>query len=179
MSADHESNMLHGAVAGIAGGLIASWVMNEFMAGPGKKIQAAVEGAVHTDQPQQQQKKDGKEEDATMKAADAVVEITTGGRHLSHEGRKKGGPIVHYSYGALMGGLYGSAAEYLKASRAGLGTVFGSLLFVAGDLIAVPAFGLGPSATEQPASAMVNPFAAHLVYGSTTEVVRRAVRAIW
>jgi uncharacterized membrane protein YagU involved in acid resistance len=148
--------------------------MNEFMAGPGKQLQQSLEK-----EPAPKQQKSGEEEDATMKAADAVVEITTGGRHLSHEQRKKGGPIVHYAYGALMGGLYGSIAEFSKAARAGLGTIFGSALFVCGDLVAVPALHLSASPTDQPASAMVNPFAAHLVYGSTTELVRRAVRALW
>jgi uncharacterized membrane protein YagU involved in acid resistance len=161
-------------MAGIAGGLIASWVMNEFMAGPGKKL----EESIQEHEPDRKQQKNTEEEDSTMKAADAIVEITTGGRHLSHEGKKKGGPIVHYAFGALMGGLYGCLAEYSRASRAGLGTIFGSVLFVAGDLIAVPAFHLSQPPTEQPASSMINPFAAHLVYGSTTELVRRTLRAV-
>jgi hypothetical protein len=159
-------------MAGIAGGLIASWVMNEFLAGPGKKL----EKSVKDDSMKKQQNTE--EEDSTMKAADVIVEISTGGRHLSYEGRKKGGPIVHYVFGALMGGLYGGLAEYSKISRAGLGTIFGSLLFVAGDLIAVPAFHLSEPPSEQPASALINPFAAHLVYGSTTELVRRTLRAV-
>lgn len=174
MSRGHERHLLRGAMAGIAGGLIASWVMNEFMAGPGKKL----EESLQEDEPPQNQQKNTEEEDSTMKAADAIVEITTGGRHLSHEGRERGGPIVHYAFGGLMGGLYGCLAEYSKTSRAGLGTIFGTLLFVAGDLIAVPAFHLSRPPTEQPASALINPFAAHLVYGSTTEFVRRTLRAV-
>jgi putative membrane protein len=42
-------------------------------------------------------------EDATMKTAEAVVHTVTHGRHLSHEGKRQGGPIVHYTFGALMG----------------------------------------------------------------------------
>jgi len=164
---------VRGAMAGVAGGLIASWVMNEFMTGPGKKIQKSME------HPQQQNgQKSSEEETATMKTADAIVETVTGGQHLSHEGKQKGGVVVHYGYGALMGGLYGGLVEYWKAPKAGLGTVFGSMLFGAGDLLAVPALNLGPSPTEQPASAQANPFLAHLVYGATTELARRAVRAV-
>jgi putative membrane protein len=174
MSAAHERHLLRGALAGIAGGLIASWMMNEFMAGPGKKLEESVQEY----EPAQKQQKNTEEDDSTMKAADAIVEITTGGRHLSYEGMKKGGPIVHYAFGALMGGLYGCLAEYSKTSRAGLGTIFGSLLFLAGDLIAVPAFHLSEPPMEQPASALIKPFAAHLVYGSTTELVRRTLRAV-
>jgi putative membrane protein len=36
---------------------------------------------------------------------------------------------------------------------------------------------LGPSPDEQPSSALASPFAAHLVYGFTTELVRRIVRS--
>lgn len=174
MSTDGERHILRGAVAGVAGGLVASWLMNEFMTGPGKQLQQSLQDG--SPPPKQ---KSGEEEDATMKAADAVVEITTGGRHLSHEQRKKGGPIVHYAYGALMGGIYGGVAEFSETARAGLGTIFGSALFLGGDLVAVPALHLAPAPTDQPPSSMVNPFAAHLVYGSTTELVRRAVRALW
>lgn len=174
MSERNGRRMLRGAMAGIAGGLIASWVMNEFMAGPGKKIQQSLEnGNGHSEQ-----KQENVEDDATMKTADAIVEITTGGRHLSREGKKKGGPIVHYGYGALMGGIYGSLAEYWNAPKAGLGSLFGTVLFGAGDLVAVPAFHLGPSPVEQPPSALVNPFLAHLVYGTTAELARRAIRPL-
>jgi len=172
-SQNGKHHPMRGAVAGFAGGLIASWVMNEFMTGPGKKIQESVQ------EPQQQSsEKQSEEETATMKTADAIVEVTTGGRHLSHEGKQKGGVVVHYGYGAVMGGLYGSLVEYWKAPKAGLGTVFGSVLFGAGDLLAVPALNLGPSPTEQPATSQTNPFLAHLVYGTTTELTRRAIRAM-
>ena len=173
MSSHNGHHPMRGAIAGVAGGLIASWVMNEFMAGPGKKIQESVQ-----DPEQQNGQKTSEEETATMKTADAIVETVTGGQHLSHEGKQKGGVVVHYGYGALMGGLYGSLAEYWKAPKAGLGTVFGSVLFGAGDLLAVPALNLGPSPTEQPPSAQTNPFLAHLVYGTATELTRRAVRAV-
>ncbi|MGH9588378.1 MAG: DUF1440 domain-containing protein, partial [Acidobacteriaceae bacterium] len=93
-------------------------------------------------------------------------------------GKEKGGPIVHYAYGALVGGLYGALTEFWKAPKAGLGTLFGTVLFGAGDLVAVPALHLGASPAEQPSSAMTNPFLSHLVYGVTTELSRRAVRPL-
>ena len=34
---------VRGILAGIAGGLVASWVMNEFLAGPGKQLRKAVQ----------------------------------------------------------------------------------------------------------------------------------------
>jgi uncharacterized membrane protein YagU involved in acid resistance len=164
--------MIRGVLAGIAGGLAASWVMNEFSTTVGKRLAEAVE----TPEEQRELQAEGDGEDATMKAADRITETVTGGRHLSHEQRETGGPIVHYSFGALMGGLYGALAEYSSAARSGFGTTFGGLLFAGADLVGVPAFRLGPWPTEQPASALANPFAEHLVYGVTTELVRRIVR---
>jgi putative membrane protein len=169
-----EKHLLRGALAGLAGGLVAAWVMNEFMTGPGQKLQAAVQTpeqnerqAILSEEPQ---------EDATMKAADAIVNTVTGGQHLSWEEKQKDGPVVHYAFGGLMGFLYGGLAEYFSAVRSGFGTTYGGALFTGADLIAVPALNLGPSPKDQPKTALVSPFAAHIVYGVTTELVRRIVR---
>lgn len=171
MNDHNKKHPLRGAMAGVAGGLIASWVMNEFMEGPGKKLQESVQDGAS-------RQKTPEDESATMKMADEVVEFTTGGRHLSREGKEKGGPIVHYCYGALMGGLYGALAEVWNTPKAGLGALFGTVLFGAGDLVAVPALHLSTPPTEQPPSALTNPFLSHLVYGVTTELSRRALRPL-
>jgi uncharacterized membrane protein YagU involved in acid resistance len=167
-----NKHIIRGALAGIAGGLAASWVMNEFSTTLGKKLSAAVE--TPAEQQQLELQSDG--EDATMKTADKIAATATGGRHLTHQQRETGGPIIHYTFGALMGGLYGVLAEYSSPARAGFGTAFGGVLFAGADLLAVPALHLAPSPAEQPASALANPLATHLVYGMTTELVRRLVR---
>lgn len=177
VSNQNGAHIANGIVAGIAGGLVASWVMNVFMESMGPRIQKAIEG----DEVQNGQKHSQREEkpdDATMKTADAVVSMATGGRHLSREGKEKGGPIVHYSFGAIMGGLYGAVVEGLPQSTVGLGAAFGAALFTGADLIAVPALDLSGSPTEEPVSSLATPFAAHLVYGVTTEAVRRLVRTL-
>ena len=179
MSNQRSKHPVRGILAGVIGGLAASWVMNQFTAGAGPKLTEAIQ----TDQEnrkthdEQQQAKDHPQPDATMKTADALVSTATGGQHLTWEEKLKGGPIVHYSFGALMGGIYGGLAEYSPAVRSGFGTVFGSALFTGADLFAVPALNLSGSPTEQP-KALATPFAAHLVYGGTVELVRRIVRLI-
>ena len=135
-----DRHLVRGILAGVAGGLAAAWVMNEFSGTLGKKLSDAVETPAEKRLLDMQS--DG--EDATMKAADKVVETITGGRHLSHEQREIGGPIVHYSMGALMGGLYGGLSEYCDLTRAGFGTTFGGILFATADLLGVPAMHLGP-----------------------------------
>ena len=167
-----EKHVVRGVLAGVAGGLVASWMMNQFMSGPGKKLTEAVQ----TPEENRKQAEHADDDDATMKAADAIVSTATGGRHLSREEKETDGPIVHYVFGALMGGVYGGLAEFSPAVRSGFGTSFASALFAGGDLVAVPALGLSGSPAEGNKAALITPYAAHLVYGWTTELVRRVVR---
>ncbi len=179
MSSSKAGHPVRGIVAGIAGGLAAAWVMNEFTTGAGPKLQQAIQ----TDEENAETAKQAKEAeqnpqpDATMKTADAIVNTVTGGEHLSWEGEQKGGPIVHYTFAALMGGLYGGLAEFSPVVRSGFGTTFGTVLFAGADLLAVPMLNLSGSPTENP-KALATPFAAHLVYGVTTDLVRRLVRKL-
>jgi putative membrane protein len=169
-----EKHPVRGVLAGIAGGLVAGWVMNVWSEGPGTALAKVVE----TPEEQKELSAQSDGEDATMKTADAVVSALEGGQHLTHEQRATGGPIVHYAYAALVGGLYGGLAEYSSLVRAGFGTAYGSALFVGGDLIAVPALGLSKPLSSFPASSFAAPFTTHLVYGAATELVRRLVRVV-
>ena len=82
MSKHRERHLVRAILAGVAGGLAASWVMNEFMAGPGQQLQQALESDRQREQreadKQKQQEESGPPEDATMKVADAVVRTATG-----------------------------------------------------------------------------------------------------
>lgn len=167
-------------IAGMVGGLVGAWVMNEFMTGPGKKLKAAVQSDEQNwqDEIEELEAQDHPKEDATMKAADAITKTATGGRHLSWEEKQKAGPVVHYAFGALMGGVYGSVAEYTPTVTSGFGTTFGGVLFCGADMMAVPALKLSPPESVKISPALVPPFAAHIIYGATTELVRRIVRAV-
>jgi hypothetical protein len=175
-----EMHMVRGILAGVAGGLAASWVMNVFMESAGKKLVQAVQSDEQNwrDDLAAVESAGEPKEDATMKAADAIVQVATGGRHLSREQKEKAGPVVHYAFGALMGGVYGGLAECTSAVTAGFGTSFGSALFGGADLVAVPALRLSAPENNKLSRALISPFAAHLVYGVTTEAVRRLVRAV-
>jgi len=164
-----------GLLAGIAGGLVASWTMNEFQALWTKASQAA--------KPKSEEKPEhgpgefeADVEDATMKAADRVS------RKLLHypldkEEKKKAGPLVHYAFGTTVGALYGLSAELAPAVTTGFGTGFGAALFAAADEVAVPALGLSGKPSEAPLSSHVYALASHLVYGAATEGVRRLMLA--
>ena len=178
----HERHLLRGILAGAGAGLAASWVMNTFVAGPGQKLQQSLqtreERANERVQQMQQEQSGRPKQDATMKAADALVSTATGGRHLSMEEQEKAGPVVHYGFGTLMGGLYGGLAEMAPATRRGFGMAFGGALFAGADLVAVPRLHLSAPLSDTQPKSLANPLAAHLVYGATTELLRRVLRAV-
>jgi len=119
------------------------------------------------------------EEDATMKIAGKVAEIT--GHRLSLEQRKKAGPIVHYVFGTGMGVLYGAFLEagprHLRRHALLTGLGFGSMLFAGADEAVVPALKLSRSPRKAALSSHFYAFASHLVYGLTAGAVRKAVRS--
>lgn len=143
-------------LVGLGSGLIAAWTMNQFQAALSKASRIAKEDEPKGTPPQSNSGDEGPE-DATLKAA---------------------GPIVHYAFGASMGALYSMAAEIYPEVTRGFGTGFGTALFAAGDELAVPLLGLAKGPKEYPLSSHASAFAAHLIYGVTTESIRRASMAI-
>ena len=170
-----ETNFWGGLFAGVAGGVAAAWIMNEFIAGPGQKMQAAITRA----EGRQPAKQDPDEVDSTAKVADTAAVMATGGQHLTFAQKQKGGSVVHYAFGGTMGGLYGVLAEYLPAVKGGFGTTYATALFTVADVIAVPALNLSKPASEQDPASLAEYYAAHLVYGVSTEFVRRVVRKLF
>ena len=164
-----------GLIAGGAAGLAASFAMNEFQtvwSKASKKLQG------DGNQSSASSQSSSESEDATMKAAGKLAEIT--GHRLSHEQKKKAGPIVHYAFGTGMGALYGALMEVgprrMRQHELLSSIGFGSVLFAGADEIAVPAAGLSGPPTETPVSSHLYALASHIVYGVTTGVVRKAVR---
>lgn len=162
-----------GLVAGLVGGLIGTIVMNEFQKAWSKTAQAMQNG----DHGQERQRQGEQEsEDATMKAAAKIARI--GGRELSHEQKKKAGPVVHYSFGTLQGGIYGAVTELTRTPGGFLpGVLFGAALFALADEVAVPALGFSGKPSETPVPTHLYAAAAHCVYGVATEMARRGLRA--
>lgn len=160
-----------GVIAGLVGGLIGTIVMNEF-----QKAWSNAAQAMQNDNQSREQQGEQESEDATMKAAGKIASIS--GRQLSHEQKKKAGPVVHYSFGTLQGVLYGAMTELTRTAGGFLpGVIFGVALFALADEVAVPALGLSGKPSETPASTHVYAAAAHCVYGMATEFARRGLRA--
>jgi len=161
-----------GAVAGAVGGLVGAWTMNQAHAAISKlKKQSNGPSQSGGDSAES-----GESEDATMKVAGKTFKVVAG-RQLSHEQKKKAGPVVHYAMGAAMGAAFGAVSETQRRLTPVAGPIFGSAVFVAADEIGVPLAGLSGPPTSYPISSHLEALAAHLVYGVTADLVRRGVRA--
>lgn len=184
----HQSNgqdLVKGAVAGLVGGLVASWTMNQFQAAWSK----ATEGFEKPHGAQSMQPSEGStqgqfpdqdkedQDDATVKAAKAISENVFG-HELQESEKKPAGAAVHYAFGTATGGLYGAAAEIAPEVTTGVGLPFGVAFWLVADEGAVPLLGLSKGPSEYPVSTHAYALASHLVYGLTAEVTRRAVRKI-
>ncbi|HEX5434653.1 MAG TPA: DUF1440 domain-containing protein [Candidatus Angelobacter sp.] len=164
-------------LAGLAGGLVGSFAMSQFQNRWSKAASALKKDSDTESQNQSGQQSDEQSEDATMKTAGKIAEIT--GHQLSHEQKAKLGPVVHYSFGTLQGGIYGAVTE-LAETRGGFvpGITFGAALFGLADELAVPALGLSGKPTESPLSSHLYALVSHLVYGISTDAVQRGIRAL-
>jgi hypothetical protein len=181
-----QSNMWKGLTAGLAGGLAGSVVMNQFQA----LLARLMEGTERSHGAQSLQKgspdhgagrelkehgSDEEQDDAAMRLANIISEKVLD-RDLTREEKHVAGPFMHYAFGVTSGACYGAAAESIPAITVAAGMPFGAFVWLTADEGIVPALGLSKPPTEYPLSIHAYALASHLVYGLTTEVVRRAVR---
>jgi len=117
------------------------------------------------------------EKPANIKAADEVSENVFD-HTLTKEEEKTAGPAVHYAMGAASGLIYGITSEITPVSTLGVGLPFGAAVWLVADEIVVPALGLSKPATEYPVSKHAYALGSHLVYGVTTDLVRRGLMKV-
>ena len=180
---NNDSNLLKGMVAGLAGGLIASWTMNQFQAA----LTRMAEGKEKSHGAQSMQPAEGsqgepaqdtaEQDDATVETAKAISK-TVFHHELQESEKESAGAAVHYAFGTLSGGLYGALAEVTPQVTTAAGLPFGAGFWLLADEISVPLLGLSKGPTEYPVSTHVYSLASHLVYGVTAELGRRAVRQV-
>ncbi len=159
-------DVVKGAVAGLVGGLVASFVMSEF--------QAFLSSLSEEEKKPKNKKED---EPANVKTAEAISENVFEHK-LKKSEKEPAGEAVHYAMGATSGLIYGIASEIAPVSTVGLGIPFGAAVWLIADDVVVPALGLAKSATEYSLSTHAYALSSHLVYGLTTDLVRRGVRSL-
>jgi hypothetical protein len=155
-----------GIGAGLVGGVIAAGAMSlvhkglgGFTSGPRRSVPTAEQQS----------------EDATVKVADGIIRWLVN-RPVPEDKKLLAANIVHYAFGAGVGGLYGGIAEVAPRVTVAFGLPFGVAVWLGAHVIMVPALGLAAPPTRQPPPKEALEFFLHLVYGAVTEVVRRLVR---
>jgi uncharacterized membrane protein YagU involved in acid resistance len=183
-----------GLVAGLAGGLVASWTMNQFQAAwtriaEGFEKPHGAQSMQPTEEPNPNEVSDSNQalsqtnepkenqDDATVETA-KVISRNVFGHELAEHEKKPAGAAVHYAFGTVTGGLYGAMAEVAPQVTSGAGVPFGALFWAVADEAVVPALGLAKGPAAYPVSTHVYALASHLVYGLTAELSRRAVRHV-
>jgi len=177
-----KGNVWKGAAAGLVGGLVASWTMNQFQAAWSRATEgfAKAHGS-QSSQPsealpsQDSEQNKENEDDATVKAARSISECIFG-HELKESNKQVAGAAVHYAFGTATGGVYGAITELAPEVTIGAGLPFGAAFWLVADETAVPFRGLSKPPAAYPASTHVYALASQLVFGLTAELVRRALR---
>jgi hypothetical protein len=176
-------SVLRGIITGATAGIAATLIMDQFF-----KLTSASQKAVEKQmklaqgespweiahERVQHEQQAAQQEDSTEIVARKLAKAT--GKTLDKEQKKTAGRVVHYTFGTLMGIVYGVSAELIPEATTGGGTAFGTLLYLGADEVAVPAFQLSPA--DAPAADRLQHWAAHVVYGGSLELVRSLVRRL-
>jgi putative membrane protein len=173
----NKTRVVKGALAGAIGGLAGTYAMNHFQRWWSLTVQGAepVSAAGRHDARDWQELAEGQNSNEIAAQTAAVHTI---GRPLDRDELKVGATAVHFAFGAAMGGLYGAFYEVSPSTRKMGGAAFGTTVWAAADEVAMPMLGLSGPTTRHPPERHVHAFAAHIVFGVTTEIVRRGVRAL-
>jgi putative membrane protein len=105
------------------------------------------------------------------RAADGTQRTTAAGRHGSRDWEE-------LAVGSALGGVYGAFCEISPSTREMGGAAFGTTAWAAVGKAGMPMLGFEGPSTGQSPERRVDAIAAHAVYGVTTEIVRRGVRAL-
>jgi len=183
---DKQTNIIKGTAAGFLGGLVASWVMNQFQAG----LSELMEGKEKSHGAQSQQSgspdhgagayleargADEPDDNAAERTAN-VASVALLHHPLTKREKQIGGTLFHYAFGAASGAFYGATSELVPQLRTGWGLPFGFAVWLIADEGVVPALGLSKSSSEYPPSTHAYALASHLVYGLSTELAQRIIR---
>ncbi len=109
-------------------------------------------------------------------APPAVLAQRVAERSLNRSEKESAKQWIHYTFGTLTGAAYGAAAEYLPLITAGAGSAFAAALLLGTHESTLPALGLSAPPSKQVPREHTSEAATHLVYGVTTELVRRFAR---
>ena len=162
---------LKGLVAGAIGGLAGTLAMNYAQRLWSVAVDAppSESAAGMHDARDWQERQEG--QNSNEMAAQTIASFV--GRRLTEGELALAASMVHFSFGAVVGAVYGVYAAW-RGHRRRTGLGLGTMLWLVADEIAMPVLGLSRPTLERPAEKHLQSLAAHFVYGVVTEQVRRA-----
>jgi len=174
-----RGNVGKGLLAGLFGGLVACWAMNQWLAlwqrvvmedtAPHRgRLVAGQGGQLAREGPDARQP-------PTMHTA-ATIAYGLFRRAPTEREKQRLGQLLHYTFGTTTGALYGALADTIPALTTAGGVPFGLAVWLLADELATPALGLSQPPTRQDRVTHTYALASHCVYGLTTECTRRLVR---
>lgn len=164
--------MRTGILAGAIGGLAGTWAMSEAQ----RAWTHAVDGEVPESAAGKHDARDWQERCEGQNAneiASQRIAVRVIGRRLDRRELAVAAALMHYTFGAAMGALYGDIQRH-KRDATGIG--FGLMVWLFADEIAMPLLGLSDSTVDRPPEKRLQSIAAHIVFGMTTEFARKAVQ---
>jgi uncharacterized membrane protein YagU involved in acid resistance len=156
-----------GVVGGLIGGVVAAGAMSLV-----HKALIAISSSTRQPTAAAEQEQD---EDATVTVANGISRRLLR-RPLPADKKLIAGSIVHYAFGASVGGLYGGLATVAPRVAIALGVPFGVAVWLGAHVIMVPALGLAAPPIRRPPLKEAFEFVSHLVYGAVTDLARRFIR---
>src|SRR5688500_13711152 len=159
-------------IGGFLGGLAGAFAMERFQRTLGR-VSPDICGAPGGGG---QQYRQPQSEPSTYVAADAIARGTTG-REVPPVDKPAAGAFINYAFGGAVGAIYGAAAAVTPYIAAGGGVPFGATFRLIADEMGMPAAGLAKPSSDYPLKDHATSLSSHLLYGATTEVVRRLVVA--
>ena len=113
----------------------------------------------------------------TEKLAGQVTAAVAGKRATKRE-KEIGGEVIHWTFGVVLGAVYGLLAARSRRVSAGRGLAYGAAVFAGASEAALPILGLSlPPSSYAPAGHAMN-LLTHLVYGAALDATTRGLRSV-
>jgi uncharacterized membrane protein YagU involved in acid resistance len=163
-------DVVAGAVGGLAGTLAMNYAQRVWTLVSDRNPPRSAAGPHDARDWQERTENQNSNEIAAQMLATATID-----RRLSERELSVAASLIHFSFGAAVGAVYGAWIGTFPRDRHS-GTALGATLWLTADEIAMPVLGLSRSTLQRPLEMHSQSFASHLVYGAVTERTRRLVR---
>ena len=110
-----------------------------------------------------------------VRLANRVKEKVTGD-DVDRENEPIVDEAIHWSFGALVGGVYGTLAEVTPRTNMAYGLTFSTALFTVAYETSLPLLNLKQDPRKESTEFQLKQLGSHWLYGVTMEFVRRQVR---